>query len=121
MGKIRFIPQNGRMESVIEQNGVKQKIHNAGKHSFCYLAKNSKQKISGVNHREACSAQPNILFHSQVVKICTRKKNHRFDMIFAFSCCCSGRDVTGTGTGTKQLHFSKTEKKARKTVQKNSV
>jgi hypothetical protein len=44
-------------------------------------------------------------------------------MNLAFSCCCSGRDVTGTGTGngTKQLHFSRTEKKANKTVQKNSV
>jgi hypothetical protein len=42
-------------------------------------------------------------------------------MNFAFSCCCSGRDVTGTGTGTKKLHFLRTEKKANKTVQKNSV
>ncbi len=41
------------------------------------------------------------------------------DMNFDFSCCCSGRDVTETGT--KKLHFSRTEKKANKTVQKNSV
>jgi hypothetical protein len=50
-----------RIESVIEQDGVKQKMHYAVKHSFCYLAQNSRKKISGVNHREG-SAKPNILF-----------------------------------------------------------